>query len=547
MEDLNDTLCAVIFGITNCSIDSLTQMSNGVFLPHILEKIDPEVFKSDDQSLSKWKTVQDRLEKYLESKGIRDRGLELPIQELEECDYDSIVSSVLQILAIFVTFNKPGWDEVLKTLDFYTRTHITKLLDDMVESLKQLVELSQKMQKFGQDELSLGFLLSKLEIKEEELEKMQAEITKLKETLTKETALRQELKDKLQAKEKEFVDMQDVKEKAYQELIQTYSHSKNEDQADKLAGAIRERDNEINDLKYKLTTAQNANLDRDLEISKLNSLIASLTVSHNQNEDLRKQLEHYEQNIKEIRVQNEYLNSRMNSVSNVDGLIKNLNQKLNVEKDNNLRLEAQVKEAQPLLEKLQKRIDYLEAQKRFSNAQTGSVAEYSDLQSLDLYRTLEFENQQYKKKIEELEETNRTNSKRLFNMQNMEEENQALRTQIDAFLANGDLNVFKRGKSRQEDVAEQLDFSEQLFKTGQLGDRNFVSLDNLPTTDFSADANPRPHTAPSFGDCANVLYTTLMEFYTNELTDQKKFVIPRTERNRDIMKQFLLTDILQGE
>lgn len=545
MEELNETLCAVIFGITNCSIDSILQVADGAYLPQILEKIDSDFFRADDPQLGSWRSVQERLEAFLEARGIKDRGLELPILELEEKDFDSLVSTLLQVLAIFVTFNKPGWDGVMKSLDFVTRTHITKLLDGMVSALKQLVELSQKIQKFGSDELSLGFLLSKLEAKEDELEKKDAEIKKLQEQLAKEIRGTQKLKDSVAEKEKELYLMQELKEKAYEDLIKNQANLSDDFAEQKNADVIREQQREITELKARLAASQTSILDRDLEITKLNSLIANLTVSHNQNEDLRRQLDHSESIVKQFRSQNEYLNSRLNSMSNVDNLIKNLNSRLREEKETSLRLQAQLEETQPHIEKMQKRIDILESQKRFASGQSGTVAEFSDLQTIELFRTLEFENQQYKKKLEELMAQNRSYEERLFSQAITEKENESLRAQIDAFLENGDPNVL-RAPRHHEDSTGRLEFSEPSMKGGS-AEKRIVSLEQLPTTDFSDGGVIHHRHTTTFGEFGDLMYSTMMAFYSNELADQKKFVLPRQERERNILKQFMLTDMLQGE
>lgn len=548
MDDLNDTLCAVISGITNQVVDNVCQLADGAILPHILEKIDPQTFKADDNSLTSWKTVQDRLDAFLESKGIKDRGLELPIQELEEGDEDSIVSTILQIFAVYVTFNKSSWDQVMKNLDFVTFTHITKLLDSMVTALRELVELSQKMTKYDPHDLSLAVLLSKLETKEDELEKKDADIKKLQEGLAKETALKSDLAKKLKDTERELLEMQELKERAFEDLIRKEAGGNDEVAAEKQLKMIRENEREIIDLKQKLSSAQTSNIDRDLEISKLNSLIATLTASHNQNEDLKRQLDHYEKSSKDIRVQNEYLNSRINSMSNVDGLIKNLNTKLKEEKERSLKLQAQLEETQPLIENLQKRIDFLETQKKlYTGSAGGGATEFSDLHSLELFRTLEFENQQYRKQIEELQAINRKNQHRIFTDSIMEKENEALRQQIEVFLASGDLSVLRQGKSTTGEVATGLEFSDSVFKQIDSA-QGLASIDQLPGFTFTSDQKEKPRASGlPLGEYADILYTTLMEFYKNELADQKKFVMPRAERERNILKQFMLTDMLQGE
>lgn len=545
MEELNDTLCAVVFAITNCSIDSISQVSDGAYLPQILEKIDPKFFKADDAKLGSWRTVEERIEAFLASRGLKDLGIEMSIQDLEDKDFDSLVSTLLQVLAIFVTFNKPGWDQVMRSLDFVTRTHITKVLDSMVAPLRDTVELSQKMQKFGGDEMGLGQLLSKLEMKDAELERKDAELKKMQEQLGRETEAAKKLREALAEKEKELFVMQELKEKAYEDLIKNQANFTDNAADEKHADVIRELQKEISELKGRLASSQTSNLDRDLEITKLNNLIANLTVSHNQNEDLRRQLEHFESNMKQLRSQNEYLNSRLNSMSNVDNLIKNLNTKLKEEKESSLRLQGQLDETQPHIEKLQKRIDILESQKRFASGQTGGVTEFSDLQSFELFRTLEFENQQFKKRIEELVAQNRTQEERLFIQAIHERENESLRAQIDAFLESGDANVLKPPKHGDESTG-RLEFSEQSNKHGS-AEKRIASLEHLPTTDFSDGGVLHPRHVTTFGEFGDVLYSTLMSFYSLELADQKKFVLPRQERERNILKQFMLTDMLQGE
>lgn len=546
MDEVNDTLRAVIEEITSTQIDHISELASGALLPIILSKIDPVTFKSDDATLTHWNVVQDRLEQFLESKGIKDRGLELPIHDAEEADEDAIVATMLQILALYVTFNKPSWDAVMKGLDFPTFTHITKLLTDMVHSLNDFLEISQKMNRYG-DQLKLGPLLSKLEQKEAEIAQKDEEIKRLKIELSKETAAKNELTTKLKDTLRDLQDIQDIKERALEDLINQQSGVNDEVLAEKLEKQLREYEKEVKELKQKLDAASTANMDKELEISKLHSQIGGLSANQTQNEELKQQLEYYEKSSKELRMQNEVMSSRINSFSNVDTHIKALNTKLKEEKENSIRLQSQLEAAQPLIDNLQKRIELLEAKKRFSVAGEGAVTEFSDLHSLELFKNLKFENQQYRKQIEELMAQNRNIQLKAFNEAITEKENEALRAQIDHFLSTNDIGALKASKSIRDDIANGLDLGEMNLHEGS-ADKRISSIDKLATaSEFTIETGSRKGASGNFGEHAEVLYTTLMEFYRSELADQRKYVVQRNDRERNIMKQFMLTDMLQGE
>lgn len=551
MDDLNDTLCVVIQEITNFPVESITLMSDGIYLPLILERINSQEFNRNDASLTNWKTAKERLEHFLESNQIVDRQLDFALKDIENGDFEAILGAILQIFAIFVTFNKPGWDQIMKAVGFVTFTHITKLLEDMVNGLKELLEMTQQSKRMGHEDLNLRSLLNKLESKEKEIEIQSEEIKQLSEKLNQEKTETKKLTKTIEKLEKELVETHEIKDKAVEDLVRKDSEQSSDNSVDKQNQKAREYEREISQLKTKLETTTTFLVDRDCEIAKLSSLLNNLNMNQNQNEDLKKQLEHYENSAKEIKLSNEYLTSKLNSLSNVDTLIKNLNMRLKEEKDNSMKLEAQLNEARPLIENLQKRIDMLETSNRFSGKNTKSVTEFGDFYSLQLFKTLESENQQYKRKLEELQTSNLNYQQRLFSDSIIEKENEALRAQIDTFLENGDASVLRKANIGESESFGALEFPDQIFRRESTFDKKVSSLEQFPTSDFSMDQNRgdgiENRVNGHFSLNSEIIYTTLMEFYRNELADQKKFVSARPERERNILKQFMLSDLLQSE
>ena len=551
MDDLNDTLCVVIQEITNFPVESIALMSDGIYLPLILEKINSQEFNRNDASLTNWKTAKERLEHFLESNQIVDRQLDFALKDIENGDFEAILGAILQIFAIFVTFNKPGWDQIMKAVGFVTFTHVTKLLGDMVNGLKELLEMTKQSKRMGHEDLNLRSLLNKLESKEKEMEIQSEEIKQLNEKLNQEKTETKKLTKTIEKLEKELLETHEIKDKAVEDLVRKDSELGLDNSVDKQNQKTREYEREISQLKTKLETTTTFLVDRDCEIDKLSSLLNNLNMNQNQNEDLKKQLEHYENSAKEIKLSNEYLTSKLNSLSNVDTLIKNLNMRLKEEKDNSLKFEAQLNEARPLIENLQKRIDILETTNRFSGKNTKSVTEFGDFYSLELFKNFESENQQYKRKLEELQTSNLNYQQRLFSDSIIEKENEALRAQIDTFLENGDASVLRKTNIGESGSFGALEFPDQIFRGESAFDKKVSSLEQFPTSDFSVDQNRAEvfenRVNGHFSLNSEIIYTTLMEFYRNELAEQKKFVFARPERERNILKQFMLSDMLQSE
>ena len=219
------------------------------------------------------------------------------------------------------------------------------------------------------------------------------------------------------------------------------------------------------------------------------------------------------------------------------------------EKENSLKMQKQLDEAGPLIENLQKRIDLLENRRRLSAENSGLIGELSDTYSIELFKSLELENQQLKRQLDDLQTVNRSNEQRIFAESIIEKENEALRAQIEAFLAEGDLSVFTQNKSVHGPGSKGFDLTDQLPIHDLEFDKKVSSLERFPTTDFSSDHQKEiGKRGFGFGHSAyqsEIIFTTIMSFYKNELGSNKKFVVPRKERYRNVFKQFMLTDMLQ--
>lgn len=64
IEIWNIKLCRLLEEITDDSIESLEDLSDGYLMPNILNKIDPEVFNVDEK-ISDWVKIKSLVEKYL--------------------------------------------------------------------------------------------------------------------------------------------------------------------------------------------------------------------------------------------------------------------------------------------------------------------------------------------------------------------------------------------------------------------------------------------------------------------------------------------------
>lgn len=553
MDDLNDTLCTVLQEITHYTYESVIEFSDGAFLPLLLEQIDSNVFNSHDQSLANWKRAEERLENFLESKKLSDRGLDFSIKDIEDGDFDSIVGAILQILAIFVTFNKPKWEQIMKSVGFVTFTHITKLLEDMVKGLREILEMSNKPAQINHNEMTFRSLLNKLETKEELIEKMSKEVKQLKDKLAKELQEKVEMTEKLKKYEVEILEVSERKDKVFEDYVNEMNERMTRHDVSNGSEQLLRSQNELKVLTNKLNKALSDLVDRDCEIDKLSSLSSILEQKSSENDEIKRQLEHYQTTSNEVKLMNEYLQSKLNSLSNVDVHIKNINQKLKEEKEANMKLQKQLDEASPLIENLQRRVEFLENRRPNVSGNLTSNSEFGDLYSLEFHKILETENQQYRKQIEELRTILKNNELKNFSDSILEEENKALRAQIDSFFASG---VFPgtsvQMKVDRVDDLELVGYPDHLFKNEHTDEQKVTSLGQLPTGDFPSDGAFQEKTSKNnrskddFQYC-DVLYTTLMEFYKYELASQKKYVLSRPERERNIMKQFFLQDLLQND
>ena len=86
---------------------------------------------------------------------------------------------------------------------------------------------------------------------------------------------------------------------------------------------------------------------------------------------------------------------------------------------------------------------------------------------------------------------------------------------------------------------------------------DFARLSKLKSAETAIDQLNEEHLndmgfkSPSKSDSDfaefGVVYTAFMSFYQNEIFESRKFIFHKNDRERNMFKQFMLTDVLVGE
>lgn len=546
MEDLDDVMCSIIQEITDYHIDSVIELNHGIHLNLLLEKINPVFFEFEDTNVLTWDSAEAMIVKFLQEKKIFEETIDFNIDEIRSGNKGWICHALLQIFAIMVVFNKPFWDEIMKKVGFVVYTQITKSLDSMVKELSDLLDKSQAIYKFG-DNFNIGSMLKSLQTKQEIIENQIDEIDTLKSEFAESRTAIQNLQSALKEKEKELEAVTSLKDSILNDIISREDQNMRQTSKAVNQGKIEMMEEKIISQQAELEKRKTTVLDKEMEIEKLANIIKTLEVSKAECEELQERASHYQAIAEETQRHNELLESKLKSLSSIQDLIEELKTELVQEKEKATKLGFDLEDKKAVVETLSKRIELQETSRR-KGLKNPSLTEVEDLYSMELFKTMEFENQKFKKRLEEL--TLKYKALQLQTNESVvrEKENRALKAQLASFLSEGDL----KNKGPQKATS-----GSSLDHMAQHSREDLARLSKLRSAETLMDQLNEDHSndkccnspSKSDGDFAQfgVVYTAFMSFYQNEICESRKFIFHKNDRERNMFKQFMLTDVLVGE
>ena len=547
MEDLDDVMCSVIQEITCFHIETVGQLKDGRYLHLLLEKIDPSFFHFSESDEENWYSTEQHLMHYLQQKHIDEDTIDFDLEQIVLGNKGMICHALLQIFAVLVVFNKSYWEEVMKKVGFLVHTQIKNSLDSMIKQLTDLVNESKAKNVFGGD-ANLRSMLQTLESKQEIIENQNTEIENLKNELETAKLNIQIYQTQLKDKEKELEGVTALKDNILKDIM------KKEDK--KMRGMYEDGPNKNSELQFLekevllqrslLHSKETALLDKTMEIEKLTTLLQNLDKIKSENEELSSELEHFKKLAEDTKKHNQLLDQRFQAMGSFQNFVEELKNELLNEKKMNTKIAYELEDKSSLIDTLQKKLDILEGNRKTGgrNPLDGRV---NDLYSMELFKTVEVENKKYKKQLEELSHKNQLIQSKL-NLYTMEDkENQALKAQIASFLSEENNRINQSQENFKKSSLDKL-ANEQKDSQKELGKKS--SLDRFATEELDEQQNGEDKARKekeTFAQDFGMVYSAIMEFYKNEIAESRRFVYNRSDRDRNIFKQFMLTGMLMEE
>ena len=315
-------------------------MEGGFLLANILEHIDQKEFSSNDKSLNNWSNVKDRLENYLSTKGLGSQNLDFELADIRKGDVQAIISALLQILAILAAFNPSNWERILSGTDYMAKMTVTKFLDAMITDIKEEIDFARKSWKTNNFESAedIKILLQRLEKHENTIDEQTKTIISVRADLEKETQERLKLGKILQEKDKEILEMQQIKNEALKLLESNYAHKRDDQPSKDLQKKVIKLNQEVDALNEKLLAYRSQIIDKENEIDKLKIIQAFLEEKKTELEETNEQLSYYKKMTDTLKKEKEIFETKLKCFEYADKNIVKLKTMLKEEKQASINL-----------------------------------------------------------------------------------------------------------------------------------------------------------------------------------------------------------------
>jgi hypothetical protein len=556
MEDLNLNICKVLQEITDYNIESVTEMDQGFLLANILAKIDNDEFSAKDKTLNNWNAAKDRLEHFLALKGLANQNLDFELPEIRKGEAQAIISALLQILAILAAFNPSNWDRLIGSVDYMAKITLTKFLESMIADIKEEIKFSRRASKsiHFENPDDIKSILQKLEKHENTIEIHEQTIQALRIELTKENQEKAKLQKTLEERNKEILEMQQIKTEALKLLESNYSSRREDQNGEDLGKKVSKLNHEIDNLNEKLLEARSIIIDKDNEIDKLKLMHSFLEEKKTELEEINDQLIYYKKLTDSLKKEKEISESKLKCFELADKTITRLKDLLNEEKQTSSALKLKVIELEQTITSLQRKLGNTEDKvvilRRSMSINTNNN-ESGDIFMQGTYvRDLEDENSKLKQNIKELLTHQNEVEMKKFEEELKDKETEMMRSKLKTLLIeNENLTIQKTHK--KERIARSMasiDPTDIHFNDilNNLKENESIVFQNVRTGDLSWEKEDEElkayATSFNFEDFS-LMYTALMSYTHKDLLKARLLVPGRGQRNRDIFKPFAIHNL----
>jgi len=558
MEDLNLNICKVLQEITAYNFENVVEMDQGFLLAKILEQIDPEEFSGKDKTLNNWTNAKDRLEHFLALRGLANQNLDFELPEISKGEPQAIISAMLQILAILAAFNPANWDRIINSVDYLAKMTLGKFLETMISDIKEEIKFARRASKnihFENPE-DIKSILQKLEKHENTVEACEQTIIALRAELVKENQEKAKMQKTLDERDREIVEMQQIKAEALKLLEANYASRREEDGgAEDLSKKVSKLNHEIDFLNEKLLETRSVIIDKENEIDKLKLMQSFLEEKKTELEEINEQLVYYKKLTDSLKKEKEISDSKLKCFEFADKTITRLKGMLNEEKKISTALKMKVLDLEQTIIGLQRKLGNSEDRvtiMRRSMHVSNTTPEANDIFKQTTYiRDLEDENGKLKQNIKELLNHQNEIEMKRFEEDLNENESEMIRTKLKNLLVENEHTAVQKThkKERFARSMASIDPSEMLFPDvlTNLKDNESIVMQNIKTGDFSWDKEEeglKSYPSSFKIDDFSIIYTALMSYTHKDLLKPRLLVPGRGDRNRDIFKPFSITKLI---
>jgi hypothetical protein len=553
MEDLNVNICKVLQEMTDYNIESVSEMETGFLLANLLQQVDSDEFSSKDKTLNNWQHAKDRLEHFLSSKGLINQNLDFELPAIRKGEPQAIVSALLQIFAILAAFNPSNWERIINCVNYIAKVTIMKFLETMIADIREEIKFSRSASKGSHFDSpdDMRVLLHKLERHEATIDSQQASIAELKAELEKEYQEKQKVSRALEEKNKEILEMQQIKNEALKLLECNYVSKREEDPGEGLNKKIVKLNHEIDALNEKLLESRSTIIDKENEIDKLRLMQAFLEEKKTELEETNEQLSYYKKLTDNMKKEKEIYDSKLKCFEYADKNISKLKDLLKEEKQTAITFKLRSSEQEQTIAALQRRLGNSEdkvtiMKKSYLGNQSSSDSNEVFFQT-NYLKDLEEENARLKQQTRDLNAQLNEQEMKNFTDELKEKETELMRSQIKSLLIENDHLTVQKAvhRKRYSHSIASIDPNDlELNHLLNLKEENeSVILQNVKTGDFSwerDDDEPKVGLPSPKLDDFGLIYTCIMNYGYRELLRDRLLVPGRPERTRDILRPFAL-------
>jgi DNA repair exonuclease SbcCD ATPase subunit len=546
MDQIETKICAIIQEMSDCNIQSLTEMKDGFLLTNLLSCINPEFFPTH-KIIKDWNSAEHRLQEYLNYNGL-DEILDFDLEEIQNGHKESLVSAIFQILAIYAVFNPKGWDKTINSVEYDTKYSIMMILQKMINKIQFELSVAQQNLNTSSSGGSNDFkqLLQKLEYQENILNQNQNELLEKTNTIFSLRKEIQKVKEELSHKTKEFIEDKKRKEETIKYLEEAYGAKKDEKNIEKLEETIKDLEIEKNNIYHENKRLEKIIDEKDSEVEKLKILKDLIETREKELETAQEQLSYYAKVIEKLKNESEIEKTKSQILNKADQNVKELKIELEKEKTKNWLIIKSKSEIEGELEKFKRKVslanDKVDFIRRRSTAMTPNNIH---LLQGNFIEGLENENSDLKTRLEDalakLREVDLESYTHLLEQIN---EFEAMASKIKILTLENEMLTKNNHLLAQQSTTDMLN-----NKMSSL--QNIIEMEeeydekNINNILSKPESYNELHQNKFDEDFYDIFYSLSMETIRDNIMQKRLLVPNQFERKRDIFSKFTLSNVLK--